>query len=538
MHATNKKIEEGQIAKFWREVSLLGIHGDRSSGMDIKPYVLSNRINIILSVIGILSFLLLVLFSPVKFSQFNANEYRLLITAGVAVINLILSRAGANNLGRISLIFLPVFFLTIYPVLFGVVNDETFLNEPWLIITASLLPHFILPARNNKVLYIISILYFLFLLIPYEQVLFRYINPEVHILGIVQKNFLYIKMAQLGIYLFLNLSVMYMLSVNRQHGEELELANEQLREQSEIITGQSEELGLQNAALESKNEALVRAIGELKEAQSQLVQAEKMATIGTLTAGIAHEINNPVNYITSGVEGLKVSLDEFSSLFTNMIFLLEKPGADARQVLEEIKQKYDTSELFLSIPILVDNIRKGSDRASEIIRSLLFFTRSSDEKMVLSDIRESIEATLIILGNQIKNRIILEKNYGELPNILCYPGKINQVFMNLLTNAAQAIEGEGRITITTSFDSVNEKVTISIGDSGMGISEENRDRIFDPFFTTKEAGKGTGLGLPMVMKIMQEHHGDIRFTSVPAKGSTFIIALPVNPVPIENNDSI
>ena len=538
------------LSKLWNWISYLGISHSIGSGSSIKRFALTNRINFILFVLGFVAFLLLVFWSPVNREQFNINQYRILFAAILGILNLLLASVGANKISRISLIFMPVFILSILPIFLGVVNDESYLDYPWFIITASMTPHFVLSPREDRFLYYFSLLYYLILLLPLEQILGMYFNPEVHILPVIEKNYLYIKLTQVSIYGFLNLSIIYLQSLSRQHEAKLEKANEQLNDQSVIIRQQTDELKdrnsrllrqqaelrVYNTDLETQNKELEATLHELKETQAQLIQAEKLATIGMLTAGIAHEINNPINYINSGLEGLRVSFNDCHRYIEDSMLLLESDKDDKLKQIQELNKRYDLDSISGSIPVLLENIQKGSIRATEIVRSLLFFTHNNEDRLRPVNIHESIEASVVMLNHFIKDRIELIRDYGEIPQIYCLPGKINQVFMNLLSNAVQAIEGSGKIIITTEKIPGKNAVQVRFKDNGKGMSPKIQEKIFDPFFSTKEPGKGTGLGLPIVLKIIKEHGGELTFESVEFQGTEFRVELPVIPL-IETSES-
>jgi len=266
---------------------------------------------------------------------------------------------------------------------------------------------------------------------------------------------------------------------------------------------------------------------ELKSTQSQLVQSEKMASLGQLTAGVAHEINNPINFVSAGIESLKNNYQEIKKLLEGYLEL--KPGEDndAKLIeLEKQKKKIEVEELLSEIEDLYRSIKNGAMRTTEIVKNLRNFTRLDENEFKLSNLEEGLESTLIILNSQLKDRIEVIKEYGHLPLINCFPGQINQVFINILNNAAQAIEGQGKIWIKT--QTVDGKAEIKIKDSGAGMSEEVKNRIFDPFFTTKDVGIGTGLGLSISYGIIEKHHGEISVDSKIGEGTEFTIKIPLN----------
>ncbi|MBP7283605.1 MAG: PAS domain S-box protein [Leptospiraceae bacterium] len=278
---------------------------------------------------------------------------------------------------------------------------------------------------------------------------------------------------------------------------------------------------------------LMNTIERLKETQSQLIQSEKLASLGILTAGIAHEINNPINYINSSI----VSLESLAKELIDIIHAYEKITPENIQEkiieIEKFKQSIDFSETIEGVTVLSDSIKVGAKKTADIVKSLRIFSRIDSDDLTLTDIHENLDSTLILLHNQYVNRIEIVKEYGKLPLLHCYSGKLNQVFMNLLANAIQAIENTGTITIKTQhfqFGSENFKkecIFISISDTGYGIPFEIRNKIFEPFFTTKDIGKGTGLGLAISYGIIEQHKGKIEFTSEVNRGTEFKIYLPI-----------
>jgi signal transduction histidine kinase len=281
----------------------------------------------------------------------------------------------------------------------------------------------------------------------------------------------------------------------------------------------------------SQKEVIEHAYAELRAAQSQMVHSEKMASLGQLTAGIAHEINNPINFISIGIKGLEKN-------FTSFMKVVEKyeaisAGADPATTLTEIealKKDIQYTDVKGFITGLMDDIKLGADRAAEIIRGLRSFSRLNEAEFKAADIHEGLDATLVLLRSRTKNTIDVIKDYDpDLPIINCNPGQLNQLFMNILTNAIEAIEmkanqDSNEIRITTRNHP--DKVEVRIKDNGIGIPNDIQEKIFDPFFTTKEVGKGTGLGLSIVFGIIKKHNGQIQVVSEVNKGSEFIIDIP------------
>ncbi len=267
---------------------------------------------------------------------------------------------------------------------------------------------------------------------------------------------------------------------------------------------------------------------ELRQTQTRLLQADKMASLGQLTAGVAHEINNPVNFIYSGIGGLRKNLDglmqivnQYESVQTAEEFTTVKLRLDA------LKKELDWDEMLEDIEGLMTAIREGAERTAEIVQSLQTFSRIEQSEMQLADIHEGLNSTLTILNKQIKDNISIIKDYDpNIPRIACYPGQLNQVFLNILINAIQAIgDRQGDIRIVTRKES--GCLSILLEDNGPGIPAEIQSRIFEPFFTTKTVGQGTGLGLSISYGIIEKHYGKIDLTSEEGKGTAFRIWLPL-----------
>ncbi len=311
----------------------------------------------------------------------------------------------------------------------------------------------------------------------------------------------------------------------QQQAGELQAQQVILQTTNQELQEKSERLSRQNVEIERKNRDLERTMQQLQRTQYLLVQAEKMASLGQLTAGIAHEINNPVNFVSSNVKPLRRDIDEVLSIMAKYDDTIA--GNHLQERFGEIaKTKRDLDFPFLleEIGNLLKGIEDGAQRTFEIVKGLRNFSRLDEEGKKLADINQGLESTLLMLKHQLKNRIEVIKEFGDLPQIICYPGKLNQVFMNILSNACQAIEGQGKIFVKTSY--ADEIVKVSIKDTGRGMSDEIKQHIFEPFFTTKEVGEGTGLGLSITFGIIQDHDGNIEVYSAPSKGAEFVITLP------------
>jgi len=303
----------------------------------------------------------------------------------------------------------------------------------------------------------------------------------------------------------------------RRSYHELDAANDHLEEQVELRT---RDLSL--------------ALTELRDSQAQLIQSEKMASLGQMVAGVAHEINTPLGYARSNAETVRSWLDRVRDLLLSQQHALQlwiSPDADEAAVAAAIEsterqwQAFDARELMDNLRSLLEDTDHGLLQIAELVSSLKDFSRVDRSRNDLFDLNGGIDSALKICHNQFKHRIEIVKHYGRLPQIECAPSQLNQVFLNLLTNAAQAIDGDGRIYIHTMAEAGG--VSVRVLDSGCGMDEQVRRRIFEPFFTTKAVGQGTGLGLSIVFRIVQDHGGRIDVRSTPGKGSEFLLWLPL-----------
>jgi len=273
-------------------------------------------------------------------------------------------------------------------------------------------------------------------------------------------------------------------------------------------------------------EAVAAKTKELQELHAQFVLSEKMAAIGLLSAGIAHEINNPVAFIASNL----VSMCKYVSRMTDFVawqagLIASCCSPDLLAEHERYKRANKIDYVAREMGVMAEESLDGVERIKKIVRSLKSFSRKDENVLVEANLNELVESTLTLVWNEIKYVATLNRELGDIPSIKCYPSQLNQVIVNLLINAAQALNQQGQITIRTLHD--GGSVLLSIADTGQGIPPEHLDRIFEPMFTTKEPGKGTGLGLSIVNDIVRKHNGEITVDSEPGRGTTFTVRLPV-----------
>ncbi len=306
-------------------------------------------------------------------------------------------------------------------------------------------------------------------------------------------------------------------------------------EMAESLQERSQALLDLNRQLEAKVEERTRELQkshaearqaylELKDTQVQLVQSEKMASLGQLVAGIAHEIKNPLNFIYGNTDFLKKYVEGLKAL----IHLFEEgAGVDPslRQKEAELKKEINYDFIRQDLDTLIENLEEGAKRIHAIIGDLRTFSRMDSDELRPVDIHEPMELALNLLRHEYRDRISVHKDFGQLPKVECHSGKLSQVFMNVLANACQAINGNGEIQIRTFRE--NGRVVIEVEDNGEGIEEAHLNKVFEPFFTTKPVGKGTGLGLSISYGIIRQHHGTISVQSRKNQGTTFRIELPV-----------
>jgi len=284
-------------------------------------------------------------------------------------------------------------------------------------------------------------------------------------------------------------------------------------------------------ALQNKNRELLEANEEVSRAQGRLIQSEKMASLGVMAAGVAHEINNPIGYITSNVSTLEEYLETYQALLVKYQAFVQSLDSDERsKILSEIQlieKRDDLGFISEDLPVLLKETSKGLVRVREIVKGLREFSHSDPrQSMVACNLNDVVKSTLSIAQTQFKHRCTVDLKLDEnLPMVNCDKGKIGQVLLNLIVNASQAIVGEGIISIRSRTE--NAMVIIDVVDSGVGMDEAMIEKIFDPFFTTKPVGEGTGLGLSICFNILQEHDGTISVESKPGQGSVFSIKLPL-----------
>ena len=291
----------------------------------------------------------------------------------------------------------------------------------------------------------------------------------------------------------------------------------------ELSRGLEDKVRVRTEQLRAANEELQAAYRNLQQTQMQLIQREKMASVGQLVAGVAHELNNPIGFVYSNVSTLEDFVRRLRAMLDvyRELPLPEAEGKRAAGQWEALKVDYALRYL----DSMTQGIREGAERARKIVRDLRVFARTDDDAWQAVDLHAELESSLTLLNHLLKDRVTVHRKFGELPAVECVRSQIDQVFLNLLANAAQAIAGPGELTVETRQE--NGSAVVSITDTGPGIPPAVIGRVFDPFFTTKPVGEGTGLGLSISYEIVKKHRGEILAASPPGQGATFTVRIPV-----------
>ena len=323
----------------------------------------------------------------------------------------------------------------------------------------------------------------------------------------------------------------------KEENEQRQRAQDELKELNTLL---EEKVQDRTSLLNQKNFQLQEANKDLKETQVQLLQAEKMASVGQLAAGVAHEINNPVGFVGSNIATLSEYVATYQMIFSQINAALEAKDDKTRNTalseLEKMLANQDMAFINEDISELLADSQEGLHRVAEIVKGLKLFSRVDSDQMQQHNINDCVRTTLAMVNNQLKYICTVETHLGRVPDVTMNVGKISQVITNLLINAGQAIEAtgkNGRIVITTC--TVNNFVELRVEDSGCGIPASHLDKLFNPFFTTKPEGQGTGLGLSISFGIAQEHGGSLSATSIEGESSTFTLMLPIDSGASNNN---
>lgn len=322
-----------------------------------------------------------------------------------------------------------------------------------------------------------------------------------------------------------NNSLLELFTLLTERNQKLVLANEQVRKTQSALTVANQSLELR---VQERTRDLAATVARLEQTQSQLLQSEKMAAVGQLAAGVAHEINNPIGFVTSNLGSLSGYVGQLFDLIGVYRNAAAALPPEQRATVDEACKKIELDYLREDIPSLLKESQEGLERVRKIVSDLRDFSHADDGQWVPTDLNHSLESALNVAANQIRYKATVVKELAQLPPVACITSQINQVLVNLLVNAAQAIDRQGVITVRSGVRA--DQVWLEVSDTGCGIPPEVQKRIFEPFYTTKAVGKGTGLGLSISWEIISRHHGHIEVDSLAGQGSTFRVTLPMHRV--------
>jgi signal transduction histidine kinase len=412
--------------------------------------------------------LLTAIFREMEGSEYTIHTKKLLFLLIFCLLNVWFSYKKHHVLTKFNLIITPSLILVLLPIFCGEVQESDFIYAPLLILGISFIPPLILHPKLTSKLYLLSFFYFLVMVIFIDDILVLFSSQDFNIVTSTADFHFYYKLVFITSFVFIQSTMYYLRNINYNFENELISINDKLSE----------------------------SINELKATQAYLIQSEKMASLGTLAAGIAHEINNPLNFIQGGTSFIETYIkDNFPDKF------------------EEVQ------------PVLA-GINTGVIRAAAIVHSLNQYNSSDTLPFSNCNLHSIIDDCLVMLQNQYKYRIDVQKRYTDkYYTFEGNEGKLHQAFLNILANASQSIGDHGKVTILTNI--VNKEIHIVITDNGHGMSEEILKKVFDPFFTTKDPGKGIGLGLTLSYNTIKEHKGTIELESQIGVGTTVIIKLPL-----------
>lgn len=469
-----------------------------------RQMALSNFIAFAASLLGLVALIFEI--HPTRVEDWGIAVFDSFTLTMTGLLALLIYWLGWHRASKIVVALVLINTIQVNHIVAHDASDLVYLWYPYGVAVASIIPQLIFSYQHERKWLLLSVaIYFLHMLFMYDLVMI-YADENIQILSVIQANRIFYSLIPFLLFLFLNGAVFYLILLNGVFEKRLSSSNRELTAARDELAYSNENLQTLNEAYKATNEELYQqrqkletTIEELQTTQEQLIHSEKMASLGTLTSGIAHEINNPINYIYNGSLAIQTILEE--------------------------RDKESLNELR---PYL-EAIHTGISRATGIIKSLNRYNRSEALPHAHCPLHEILENGLTMLYNKYKNRIAIKRLFNINPiYVWGNEGQLHQAFVNVLDNAIEAIQNKGTIKVLTGREDSMAKVVIT--DTGHGISKKNLKHIFDPFFTTREPGKGTGLGLSIVYRIFYEHNGSIQYESEPGKGTHCIIKIPVDQV--------
>ena len=473
------------MKKYWHRISFLGVKSDEKNLYN-RTLILGNQLNVIMLISLSFVFIFLMALNLVHHTSWGIGSQRILLMMALNILNLFLASRNYAGLSKICLIFILPVVLFIIPTLLGFVEEESFVYYPYVIITLSLIPQIILVPVRERVLFHFALFYYLLLLLLIEPLLKVFMPGNFEIVSIMDKFYLTDKVVQIVCFAFLHLSIYQLRRINIRFEEEITQKNLKLIEQ---------------------NIELNKTLQSLDEVQKILYQSERMTSLATLTAGMAHEMNNPLNYISGGLD-----------------------------IIEEVqkeRKKEGEPKLEGDFAKGIQIIRNGFERAKKIVDALMTFTGNENPKPEWIDLKELIDNIILFIKYKFPSKLRVRTNYRFLSPLQAYKDKLQQVLLSILDNAVAAINSKQEnkdeyIDIETYRENSDseEFLVIDITNTGPEIPEKDLPYIFDPFFTTKEAGLGTGLGLTIAYAFINDHNGVLSAENTPS-GVRFRIRFPV-----------
>ncbi len=460
--------------RIWNYISYLGLE-DREKNLLKRTIILTNQLNFVMLVTMIVLSITVIARSKIDVGPMEMGSFRVFIQLFIHIIIILLSYNRLFFLSKISLAFLPPFILIYMPALTGFVEIESFFYYPVAIIGLSLIPHLIFIPKQSNYVYLISLSYYFLLLIFLLRTMIYFAPAKFEVIDIIQKFRFYYVFIPMIAYAFIHMAIYYLRRLNIYFEKDILDYTRQLND----------------------------TIQRLKTTQQQLIQSEKMASLGTLTAGVAHEINNPLNYINGGL-----------------------------QILEDITEQVDNSHnttLKERYQIAKDMIASGVERTSNIITALMTFSYQGTSELMETDLSALINNTLLFLRSRTKKDIHIRKEFGLKEKVPVFKEKLHQVLLNIIDNALYALQdvrdnNQKMLTIET-YKEENYAV-IRVSNNGPQIPGDILKQIFDPFFTTKYPGEGTGLGLSVAYSLVQDHKGEI-YAENKDDGVSLAIKIPI-----------